>query len=68
MVVAGEDGMRIRYISNSCEERKEKVVEIVKAMFECTAGQWDERTVRLIIPLHKNWDMNDKNNSGRFAC
>ena len=38
----GEDGVRIGFIRNACEEVKAGVVEMVHRMRECRADRWDE--------------------------
>ena len=50
----GEDGVRIGYIRNACEDGKVGVVEIVQRRFECRADRWDDSVkVRIMVPLFK---------------
>lgn len=59
----GEDGVRIGYIRLACEEVKERVIEMVREMFDKRADRWDESLkVGLMVPLHKKGDRNDRNN------
>ena len=59
----GEDGVRLRYIMNACEEMRERVNEIVRRMFERRANEWDERAKSgIIVPLFKKGDRKCVNN------
>ena len=59
----GEDGVRLRYICEACEEVRGKVIEIVKMMFEKRANEWeDSAKVGIIVPLFKKGDRKDVNN------
>ena len=59
----GEDGVRLRYICEACEEVRGKVIEIVQMMFEKRANEWDESAkVGIIVPLFKKGDRKDVNN------
>ena len=59
----GEDGVRIGYIRNACESVKERVIDMVRDMFESKAECWDESLkVGVMVPLHKKGDRNDRNN------
>ena len=59
----GEDGVRLRYISEACLEVREKVIEIVKMMFEKRANEWDESAKSgIIVPLFKKGDRKSVNN------
>ena len=58
-----EDGVRIGYIKNACEEVKVVVIEMVQKMFECRADRWEESVkVGIVVPLFKRGDRNDRNN------
>ena len=58
----GEDGVRIGYIGNACEE-KFGVVEMVQRMYECRADRWEESVkVGITVPLSKKGDRNNRNN------
>ena len=53
----GEDGVRLRYICEACDEVRMRVVGIVKRMFEKSAGDWDESAKSgIMIPLFKKGD------------
>ena len=53
----GEDGVRLRYISEACEEVRQRVVEIVRWMFETRAGRWDDSAKSgIMVPLFKKGD------------
>ena len=59
----GEDGVRLRYICNACEEVRVRVIEIVKMMFEKRASEWDESAKSgIIVPLFKKGDRKNVNN------
>ena len=48
----GEDGVRLRYIANACDDVRGRVIEIVRMMFERRANEWDERAKSgIIVPL-----------------
>ncbi|KAI8519281.1 hypothetical protein Bbelb_025380 [Branchiostoma belcheri] len=59
----GEDGVRLRYILDACEEVQERVIEIVRFMFEKRANEW-EASVKsgIMVPLFKKGDRKDVNN------
>ena len=53
----GEDGVRLLYIREACEEVKEAVIGMVQFMFEKRADRWNESLkVGLIAPLYKKGD------------
>ena len=59
----GEDGVRLGYIQNACEEVRERVIEIVRMMFDKRANEWDERAKSgIIVPLFKKGDRKCVNN------
>ena len=59
----GEDGVRLRYIMDACDEVRMRVIEIVRMMFERRANEWDECTKSgIIVPLFKKGDRADVNN------
>ena len=59
----GEDGVRVGFIRNACEEVKGRVIDIVKWMFDERADRWDESVrVGIMVPLHKKGDRSDRNN------
>ncbi|KAI8486755.1 hypothetical protein Bbelb_355030 [Branchiostoma belcheri] len=59
----GEDGVRLRYILDACEEVQERVIETVRFMFEKRANEW-EASVKsgIMVPLFKKGDRKDVNN------
>ena len=57
-----QNGMRIGYIRNVCEEVKAGVVEMVQRIFECRADRCDESVkVEIMVPLFKKGDRTDRN-------
>ena len=60
----GEDNIRMSYIWHSCREIKEKVVQMVKFMFNHRAHRWSEATkIGIMIPIYKKkGDKNECNN------
>ena len=59
----GEDGVRLRYIVEACEEVRMRVIAIVRMMFEKRANEWDESAKSgIIVPLFKKGDRKDTNN------
>ena len=59
----GEDGVRLRYIGDACEEVRMRVIAIVRMMFEKRANEWDECAKSgIIVPLFKKGDRADANN------
>ena len=59
----GEDGVRLRYIKEACEEVKEKVIETVQMMFERNANEWEKCVkVGIMVPLFKKGSTADVNN------
>ena len=59
----GEDGVRLRYICDACEEVRMKVIEIVRMMFEKRANEWDECVKSgIIVPIFKKGDRREVNN------
>ena len=64
----GEDGVRLRYIQSACDEVRERVIEIVRMMFDKRANEWDESAKSgIIVPLFKKGDRKCVNNY-RGAC
>jgi len=59
--VPGEEGVRLGYKQNTCEEVRERVIEIVRMMFD--KNEWDERAKSgIIVPLFKKGDRKRVNN------
>ena len=59
----GDDGVRMKYIWQACQEIKDRVIILVKEMFMRNASEWDDSLkVGVIIPLFKKGDRNDRNN------
>ena len=59
----GEDGVRIGYIKNACDEMKEAVIELVRKMFASRASEWSEvLKSAVIVPLFKKGDREDPGN------
>ena len=59
----GEDGVRLRYILNACDEVRERVIEIVRMMFDKRANEWDVTAKSgIIVPLFKKGDRKCVNN------
>lgn len=59
----GEDGIRIGFVREACEEVREAVCSMVQRMFEVRADGWDWLLkVGLMVPLFKKGDRNDRNN------
>ena len=59
----GEDGIRICYIKNACEEMKEEIRKLIRRMFHVRANEWGELARSgIIVPLFKKGDREDPNN------
>ena len=64
-----EDGVRLRYICETCDEVRMRVVGIMKWMFEKSAGNWDESAKSgIMIPLFKKGDKSVPGNYRGWAC
>ena len=65
----GEDNIRMSYIWHSCTEIKEKVVQMVKFMFNHRAHRWSEATkIGIMIPIYKKKGDKNECNNYRGVC
>ena len=59
----GEDGVRLCFIREACEEMKEEVIAMVRKMFVSRAHEWSESLKGgVIVPLYKKGDREDPGN------
>ena len=60
----GEDGVRMCYLKEACEEVKEALIGMVQFMFEERVHKWDEwlKEGALMCPLFKKGDRREKGN------
>ena len=59
----GKDGVRISYLTEAGPEIMNKLVEMIKFMFENTADKWeDSLKIGMVIPLHKKEGINIPHN------
>ena len=59
----GKDGVRISYLTEAGPEIMNKLVEMIKFMFENTADKWeDSLKIGMVIPLHKKGGINIPHN------
>jgi hypothetical protein len=59
----GQDGVRITYILNACQEILDEIIKMVQYMFTHRANSWEESLKQgSVIPLFKKGDRNDANN------
>ena len=59
----GEDGIRMCYLKEACEEVKDALIGLVQFMFEGRAHKWDEWLKGgVMCPLFKKGDRREKGN------
>ena len=63
-VSAGEDGIRMCYLKEACEEVKDALIGMVQFMFEERAHKWDKwlKGGGVMCPLFKKGDRREKGN------
>ena len=65
----GKDQVRMRYIRGACQDVKERVVKMIKFMFDNRANTWEESLkIGQVIPIFKKKENRNDRNNYRGVC